>query len=527
MAADRERTILVVDDNPVTRYTTSRVLRHAGYAVREATTGSGGIAEATRHPVDLIVLDIELPDIDGYAVCRAVRGLESASRVRVVYLSATFIEDTHKVEGFEAGADGFLTHPVEPAVLVATVGSLLRNRAIEIELEQLLVRERNARDDAERANRAKDDFLATLSHELRSPLTAIVGWTQVAKLKAADRPDVVAALDVIDRNARLQAQLISDLLDVSAISAGKRLVGETEPLALGDVIDRTVESHMAQAAAQAVSIERQIEPDIGFVRGDAGRLQQIVSNLLSNAIKFSSANGRVLVRLMAAGDKARIEVQDEGRGIGPAVLPRIFDRFWQEDASSRRSHSGLGLGLSIAGHLTALHGGTIWAESEGEGRGATFIVELPLLREADLMVPAPLPLADTLAEPDLRGVRVLIVDDDRDGRAWVAHVLGSASADTLDVPSVDEALAAVEAFDPQVVVSDIAMPEQNGFDLVHALRARGLTPARLPTIALSAHAGAESRRQALDATFDAFLAKPPDRLELLRAVKNAVASHQL
>lgn len=523
MAADINTAILVVDDNPTTRYTTSRVLRHAGFTVREAATGTGGINAAREDPVDLIVLDIDLPDIDGYAVCRTIRGMESTARVRVVYLSASFIDDSHKVQGFEAGADGFLTHPVEPSVLVATVSALLRNRAIELELEQLLERERIARDEAERANRLKDDFLATLSHELRSPLTAIVGWTQVAKLKAAKHPEVVDALDVINRNARLQAQLISDLLDVSAISAGKRLIVETEPVSLSEVIDITVESLAAQASVKGVLIVREVDAHVGFVRGDALRLQQIVSNLLGNAIKFSKPGGCVHVRLAAVQGKARLEVQDEGRGISASVLPRIFDRFWQEDTSSRRSNSGLGLGLSIVSHLTALHGGTIKAESEGEGKGARFTVELPLMSDADLAMITSETESAALGsgEPDLRGVRVLIVDDDQDGRAWVRHVLGNAGAETLDVGSVDHAISALDAFHPQVIVSDLAMPERNGFDLAASLRSRGNQTATLPLIALSAHASAEDRRKALDASFDDFLPKPPDRLDLLRAVRTA------
>lgn len=523
MPPDKATSILVVDDNAATRYTTSRVLRHAGYTVREASTGLGGIAEASKEEIDLIVLDIDLPDIDGYEVCRRIRAIPSTSRLRVVYLSASFIDDNHKVQGFEAGADGFLTHPVEPAVLVATVGALLRNRAIELELEQLLERERLAREDAERANRAKDEFLATLSHELRSPLTAIIGWTEVARIKAADQPGIVDALQVISRNARLQAQLISDLLDVSAISAGKSLRVDAEPVSLADVIDSTLESMMATAKERDVKLTHSVDPAVGLVSGDAGRLNQIVSNLVSNALKFSSPGGAVEVRLTARENKARIEVCDGGRGISPQVLPRIFDRFWQEDTSSRRSHSGLGLGLSIVKHLTELHGGTIRAWSEGEGKGATFTVDLPIATEAALGASrSDHDDVDEAGEADLRGIRVMVVDDDSDGRAWVRHVLATAGADTLDVGSVDHALAALEAFKPQVIVSDLAMPQRNGFDLLASLRSSGREAATLPVIALSAHASSEDRRKALDASFGDFLSKPPDRVALLRAVRNAV-----
>ena len=342
-------------------------------------------------------------------------------------------------------------------------------------------------------------------------------------MKAAQQPEVVDALEVINRNARLQAQLISDLLDVSAISAGKSLVGDTEPVALSDVIDRTVESLLAQAAAKRVTIDRQVEAGVGVVLGDAGRLQQVVSNLVGNAIKFSATGGQVRVRLSAVAGKARLEVQDDGQGINPTLLPRIFDRFWQEDTSNRRSHAGLGLGLSIAFHLTTLHGGTIRAESEGEGRGATFIVEFPLMNDAELAALSS--NAETAhvetGEPDLTGIRVLVVDDDHDGRAWVCHVLKTAGAETVDVSNVDDAMCAVEAFHPHVIVSDLAMPKRNGFDFAASLRHLGHTTANLPLIALSAHASAEDRHRALDASFDDFLAKPPDRIDLLRAVRNA------
>ncbi|MEO7359343.1 MAG: response regulator [Gemmatimonadaceae bacterium] len=515
------RALLVVDDNPATRYATSRVLRNAGFEVSEAATGTAGIDAANATPVDLVVLDIDLPDIDGYEVCRRIREMPATRRVRVVYLSASFFDDKHKVRGFEAGADGFLNHPVEAAVLIATVGALLRTRAIERELEELLTRERIAREEAESANRAKDDFLATLSHELRSPLTAIVGWAEVARMQSENYPDILNSVQVIARNAKLQSQLISDLLDVSRITTGNMRL-EFEAVSVVEVVRTSVDALIGTAAAREIGLDVQLDESVGKMYGDPGRLYQIVSNLLSNALKFSDAGGCVQVRLrQVRDDLAELVIADNGRGISAAVLPRIFDRFWQEDTSSRRSHGGLGLGLSIVKHFTEMHGGTVTGLSDGEGKGARFTITLPLLpSDVILAETSVLPEErETTGQIDLTGVRVLIVDDEADGREWVRHVIALAGADTMDVDNVNDALAAVEAFSPHIIVSDLAMPVRNGYDLVAELRRTGHPATVLPVIALSAFASAEDKRRALDAGFQHFLSKPPDSRELLRTVR--------
>lgn len=514
------RNIVVVDDNPATLYATSRVLRNAGFQVREARTGEGGVSAATTLPVDLVVLDIDLPDFDGYEVCRRIRSMESSRRVRVVYLSASFIDDSHRVRGFEEGADGFLTHPVDPAVLIATVGALLRTRAIEQELEAFLERERLARAEAERANRAKDEFLAILSHELRTPLTAIVGWAEVARVLAQEDARMRNAMDVIVRNAKLQSQLISDLLDVSSISAGKMLELELTPTSVTEVVEHSLESSAALAAAQGVHIVRDLAPEAFVVMGNRGRLLQIVTNLLGNAIKFSQAEGTVYVTTREDAEVVTITIRDEGRGIGSEALARIFDRFWQEENGSRRRHGGLGLGLSIVKHLTALHGGTIEAQSEGEGRGATFTLTLPLAADS-LSITAEHAVEVQSGElgASLRGLRVFVVDDDQDGRRWIAHIIKEAGATTADAGSVTEALAAIPAFEPDVVVSDLAMPERDGFDLIAELRGEHRGAGGLAVIALSAFATADDRRQALARGFDHFIAKPPAPQDLVRAIR--------
>ena len=510
--------ILVVDDNPATLYATSRILRNAGFEVFQADTGVTAVQEATTRAIDVMVLDINLPDMDGYEVCRQIRAVPMFSTVRVVHLSASFIDDVHRVEGYEAGADSFLTHPVEPTVLVATIRALLRTRSVERQLEELLARERSVREEAERANRAKDEFLATLSHELRSPLHAIIGWAEVARLRSQSE-EVNQALRVIVRNARFQTQLISDLLDVSSITLGKlELVKESVDLA--EVVTATVESIRGMANEVGVSVDADVDNEIGVLRADPVRLQQMISNLLGNAIKFSEKGGVVHIELRRDGQTAVVTVTDQGRGIDPSILPLLFERFWQEDTTSRRTHSGLGLGLAIVKHVAQMHGGEVKAASDGIGHGAVFTIRLPLVTDAAADGPAPTngPHPASVSSSDLHGLRVLIVDDDDDGRQWVSRIVGDAGAEALDVADVGNALLAVEEFQPDVLISDLAMPVQDGFDLLGSLRTRGHSPAVLPAIALSAFAGAEHKQRALSASYQAFLSKPPEPKELLSIV---------
>ncbi|MGV3708554.1 MAG: response regulator [Gemmatimonas sp.] len=523
---NRNRSILIVDDNPATRYSTARILRHSGYVINEVSTGAGGVKAAMENHVDLVVLDIDLPDIDGFEVCRRIRANAATRRVRVIYLSASFMDDSHKVQGFEAGADAFLNHPVEPAVLIATVAALLRARAIEYELEQLLEREQTARAEAERANRAKDDFLATLSHELRSPLTAIVGWAEVARLQSEDHPQIQNALQVIERNAKLQSQLISDLLDISRITTGSFRM-DMAPVWLSDIMKTSVDSLQASAEKRRIVLEYSIDNTVGAVRGDSARLYQIISNVLSNAIKFSETGGVVKATLRkATDDVAEIVIEDSGRGIPASVLPRVFDRFWQEDTTSRRSHGGLGIGLSIVKHLTEMHGGSVVAVSDGEGLGSRFTLTLPLL-PSDVVMPDPAHNTgemEAIGHAMLESIRVMLIDDEPDGREWVRLMMANAGAETMDVGSVDEALSAVDTFDPHVIVSDLGMPGKNGFDFVTELRERGHGAARLPVLALSAFASADDKMRALEAGFQSFMSKPPDAQELLRAVRRLARS---
>jgi hypothetical protein len=641
--------ILVVDDNPATLYATSRVLTGAGFRVVQAETGEDAVTRAATEPVDLVVLDINLPDIDGFEVCRRIRAGDSALRTPVIHLSATFVKDADKVYGLERGADGYLTHPVEPPVLIATVNAFLRTREAERERrerelefkaifenalngialiskdlvfvdanpamceilevprqtiigtsvldfapdghkeeaaeifqrldsagiwrgvfsmqsatgryihldwnlsrhsvpdrwlavvsditarleserqrEELLASERAARSEAERANRLKDDFLATLSHELRTPLNAIVGWAQLLKMGQLDAAQSHNAVEAIDRNARTQAQMISDLLDVSRITSGKIRL-DVQPVDLVSVVQAAVETVLPAAEAKDIRMTKVLDPKAGPVSGDPNRIQQIVWNLVNNAVKFTPKQGKIQVTLKRIDSHAEISVIDNGAGITPELLPTVFERFRQGDASTTRSEMGLGLGLAIAKQLTELHGGTICAESKGQGQGATFRVLLPLSSVRPRAEPSatirPSNRVNSVvdaSDSQLTGVRVLIVDDDADARVLTERVLVGFGAEPEVARGFEEALTVLERFDPHILVSDLGMPISDGFQLIREIRARGYSFQKLPAIALTAFARTEDRQKALLAGFQLHLVKPVEPGELSAAIATLV-----
>jgi CheY-like chemotaxis protein/nitrogen-specific signal transduction histidine kinase len=390
----------------------------------------------------------------------------------------------------------------------------------ETERAELLAREQAARAEAERANRAKDEFLATLSHELRTPLSAILGWTRMLRTVPLDEATVTRALQTIERNAKLQAQLIEDLLDVSRVITGK-LALDVRVVELGPIIDAALEVVRPAAQAKGIRLEATLDAEAGLVSGDASRLQQIVWNLLSNAIKFTPAAGQVEIRLERAGLYARITVTDTGQGLSPDFLPHVFERFRQADSSSTRAHGGLGLGLAIVRQLAELHGGTVDAASPGLGMGATFGVNLPLAGVATPADDADPEVEDERSEPgvSLEGVRVLVVDDQEDARELVRLFLTTHGADVSSAASVAEAIAALERAVPDVLVTDLAMPHEDGYALLRRVRAlereRGKA---IPALAVTAFAGVDDGQRARAAGFAAHLAKPVEPQQIARAV---------
>jgi signal transduction histidine kinase/ActR/RegA family two-component response regulator len=395
-------------------------------------------------------------------------------------------------------------------------------RESEARLRRLVVLEREARAEAQHANRAKDEFLATLSHELRTPLNAILGWINMMRTGRVREERRAGALEVIERNARAQARLIEDLLDVSRIITGKVRL-DTNVLNLGPIVHTVAEGLRPGAEAKHLHLHVEIEPDVGHVLGDSARLQQVIWNLLSNAIKFTPEGGHVFVRLASEGDDIGLTIRDSGVGISADFLPHVFERFRQADSSTTRAHSGVGLGLSIVRHLVELHNGTVSASSEGIGQGSTFVVRLPSAERASAIARA----GDHRTRVDLGGLRILVVDDDDDTRDMVTEALRSAGAAVVAAASAHEALAVLERQDADVLISDIGLPNTDGYSLIGRVRAMTGSARRIPAIALTAYAGHEDRQHALDAGYHIHLAKPVELDALFAAIEELKPAIQL
>jgi PAS domain S-box-containing protein len=642
--------ILAVEDPPAQLDTNARLLREEGFEVWEATTGADALEAVKRKP-DLVLLDLKLPDMSGLEVCRRIKQDPATASIPVLHLTATYGEGQEPAAALEGGADAYLTHPVEPIVLVATIRALLRAREAEIRarlgttwwqttfdaigdgvmlldrharivrvnrvmaglmgstpealvgqsglpalpgaaapadgwpaeralrdrerasseverdgrwfeivadpvldragevvaivrtvkeiterkqaearMTELLAREQAARQEAERVNRVKDEFLATLSHELRTPLNAIVGWTHVLRAGGLDASSTARAIETIARNANLQAQLISDILDVSRIIAGKLRL-ELRATDLTDVVREALETVRPAATAKGIRLESLLDPAAAEVTGDPNRLQQVAWNLLSNAIKFTPRDGRVRVRLEGSGASVTLAVEDTGPGIDPGFLPHVFERFRQADASSTRPYGGLGLGLAIVRHLVELHGGTVEASNRADGAGAVFIVTLP--RRASITASAEATEATPPAEdpawmdkaPSLAGTTVLVVDDDGDARGLIQYVLERCGARVRTAASAPEGLRVMHEWRPDVLLADVEMPIEDGYSLIAKVRALppdggGATPAA----ALTGYAGAQDRIKALQAGFQLHVAKPVQPAELATVVATLKSS---
>jgi PAS domain S-box-containing protein len=605
--------VIVVDDDDAGRYALVHPLRHAGFRVADASTGEQARRLVEELRPAAIVLDINLPDMDGRDLARQLKGNPDCAIIPIVQVSATYRSDEDWANALDRGADVFLHQPVSPTVLVATLNALLRTRAAERRLEETLhsitdayialdddwrfvalnrraeeilgitiesvrgqrawashpesengeiarhyrraraegrpvhfeapspvldrwfeihayprpgrfdvylrditdrkrtaeelarslVRERELRAEAEAAGRAKDEFLAILSHELRTPMNAILGWVTVLRSEATSPELTAKAIDIIHRNVMAQNQLIADLLDVSRIVSGKLAV-EKRPIDPLEAADAAVET--VRAAAEARGVTLRANRSMGMaVMGDPHRLHQILTNLLANAVKFTPSGGEVTVSVARSGAQAQITVADTGEGIDAAFLPHVFERFRQADASHTRRYRGLGLGLAIARFLTEEHGGTIDAASPGPGEGATFTVRLPLVAAQ----PERGILGRRAAVPasELAGARILVVEDEEDSRAIVSLILEKSGAAVRSVASVPAALDALRAYPVDLVVSDIEMPEHDGYFLIQQAR-HDPALAGLPMIALTAHAGESERTRALAEGFVAHVAKP-------------------
>jgi PAS domain S-box-containing protein len=401
----------------------------------------------------------------------------------------------------------------------------------EQERENLLVREKLAREEAERLSRLKDEFLATISHELRTPMNSITGWADLLQEGGLSPQEVNEAVNSIYRNSKIQNQLIADILDMSRIITGK-LKLEMDPVDLEDIIHDTAESVHLAANAKNIAINLDIDPSVGPVVGDATRLQQVLWNLVSNAIKFTPARGTIQIKLTRVGNIAEIMVCDSGEGISKEFLPYVFDRFRQASGDFNRRHGGLGLGLSIVKHLVELHGGTVDAESPGLSLGSTFTIHLPAATvklspdhhdNQSVTKRARNTMLQAKKKDSLDGVRVLLVDDHKDVHLLVSYILRRHSADVSTATSVREAWEILQTKRPDIILSDIGMPEETGFDFIRRLRA--LSPSeggKIPVIALTAHVREEDRQRTLASGFEDHIGKPIDTKVLVRTVAKLV-----
>jgi len=569
--------ILLVDDEARNLDVLESILGPAEYHLVRAQTADEALMALLGGEFAAIVLDIRMPGISGIELAQIIKQRKRTRDVPILFLTAHLSDEKDVLLGYDVGAVDYLTKPVNPDILrskIAVFVDLFRktralavaNEALENEVaerqkaeealrranEELEARvqertadltrtnqalreseerqrlalesERAARAEAERASRLKDEFLAIVSHELRTPLNAILGWAQILTDGRGNREEMLAqGLSTIVRNARAQAHLIEDLLDMSRIVSGKiRLKLQT--LSLAEIVTAAVGTITPAAQAKGVELQCEIAGPAPAVHGDPERLQQVVLNLLSNAVKFTPAGGQVRVSVLPTRKCAEVVVRDTGQGIRPDFLPYIFDPFYQADSSTTRQHGGLGLGLAVAHHLAELHGGKIRAESEGDGLGSTFTVDIPCVdaKELERAPRSPAVHASGPGEygtPDpasLQGVRLLLVEDDADTREAVLRWLEDYGATVVDVGSAGEALDRLEGEAFDVLVSDIGMPGMDGYDLIRELRARENGSGRcLPAVAVTAFAREEDRQRVLSEGYSEHVPKPVNTARLI------------
>src|SRR5215216_4695024 len=407
----------------------------------------------------------------------------------------------------------------EPQCYVSIKRDITTRKKTEKELAQLLVRERAARADAEKANRLKDEFLATLSHELRTPLNAVIGWARILKSGRLEPESSIHAIEVIERNAWAQKQIIEDILDVSRVITGK-LQLHLGPVDLVSVVNAALDAVRPALEAKDIRIETEFESGLKIIAGDADRLQQVIWNLLSNASKFTPAGGVVGLRVSVTDIYAEIVVSDTGPGIAPEFLPHVFERFRQADGSTTRTHGGLGLGLAIVRHLVELHGGLIAVENVSSGTGAVFTVKLPLpsteLSRESLPAPASI---ENVAEVDLQNLRILVVEDELDALDLLTIDLTAHGAKVQGASSAAQALELLRTDKFDLLISDIGMADTDGYNLIKQVRTQEGQGERIPAIALTAYARTQDRLRALAAGYNTHVAKPVEIKELVTVVK--------
>ena len=509
--------ILIVDDLPEKLLVYSSLLDDLDAEIVEARSGTEALKRVLEGSFAVILLDVNMPDIDGLETATLIRGHRNGRHTPIIFITS-YADEMQTARGYALGAVDYILSPIVAPVLRTKVQVFVdlynAHAALARSNQELETRVKERTAELEQLSRLKDEFLATMSHELRTPLNAIFGWVTLLRTRRLDEPTQERALETIERNARAQKRLIEDLLDVSRIVTGKVAL-EIMPVDPRRVVEAALETMAPAAQAKQIIVVPLLDTGVATVRGDFARLQQIVCNLLSNAIKFTPSGGKVDVCLAHRNGEAEISVSDSGQGIKPEFLPLVFDRFRQEDGSISRRHGGLGLGLAIVRHLVELHAGSVDAFSAGEGKGSRFVVRLPTRLGAARGGAAEEVATSPTTSSMLAGVRLLVVDDEPGARELIANVLQGYGAEVCLAESGQAALTKLFEQRPHVLVADLGMPGMDGYALIEQVRA--LDPdfgGQTPAIAVTGYASPLDRLRALQAGYQNHVAKPVEPQEL-------------
>ncbi|MFT3698076.1 MAG: response regulator [Kofleriaceae bacterium] len=497
--------VLNVNDREIPRYLNEEMLKRDGYDVVSVATGRDALRTVHEVEFDVALLDVQLPDVDGFAICQALRADTRTKNLVVLMTSATFVTSKNKIAGLESGADAYLVQPFEQAELLATLRSLLRMKAAEREASAL-------NDQLHTAMRARDEFLAMLGHELRNPIGAITTAMHLINEKADVSPRY---LEIVSRQARNLTRIVDDLLDIARITQGKVTLEETR-VDVRDVVRRTVDALADDIAMSKHEIEVDMPAKKVEVMGDSTRLEQVISNLVTNANKYTPAGGHITVKVSAKIGRAIIEVIDDGTGMTPDMQKRVFDLFVQGTQTIDRSRGGLGLGLTVVRQLVELHRGTVAAHSDGEGRGSSFVVELPLAHADEPHTEAPTAPVRLITPGN--GLEIVVIEDNDDARVTLQEALTTFHHHVEAAPDGTKGLALVLETKPDVALVDIGLPGIDGYEIARQIRAKmdGTAP-RL--IAMTGYGQPEDKARALAAGFDEHIVKPV----VLKRLQNVLA----